>query len=804
MRRTYARLVVSSLLLLGSVRGALAACTPSDTTLCLNDSRFSASVHWKDSHGREGDGHAIAITSDTGYYWFFSPANIELVLKVLDARSVNGKYWVFFGALSNVEYTLTVTDTSNGKTKTYLNPSGQFASVGDTKAFDPSSIEPTAVTERIAGSPAPPASLDAVQRFIEKASPASAADFTPCPETPFGFDLNGCRFHIEVDWDDGRGRTGIGHPVQLTSDTGYFWFFSDTNVELMVKVLDARAVNGNVWVFFGALSNVQYSMTVTDSLTKTVKRYTNPSGTFASIGDTAAFRGGYSVASVRDDGHAASASLDAAGGTVTATGADGTVFTLEIPASSLVAPETVTLVPVSSIDRFPFSGGLIAGVEIEPEGLRLLEPATLSIRPAVPRPVTRTLTYAYGRRGEDFILYPRLNEDPTVVQVPLLHFSGYGAGEGGAGDAAEQVDRTSTDVLAPYVQRYANELFLKILGQITQDELNARAVDIFADAFREVAEPLLASAKESCDRAEIDLACRVAFAIVRYIQIYGLAEDPALEGLTSRAFDAARDILTSCIQKAFDRCVANTDPFEATLMLYIAQQLQVFGVDDPYLTTFIEGGLLERCLRFEIDFQSKIVDEFNSSATSTTQRVRYRSQHVPLRLNLANGYAYSAAWDGGCKLVPEIAEIEYTIPHPGFCTVTVNAGDSRFDVAAAWIGVLEGDDSTSRVKVIYDPGAPVATAIAACNDGDTHPFPVFPYNPDYQFLHDQEIDNRYGLYVAENWAQLRVGGGASQNGEFFAMKPYERTRSVNSELTMTEETFFFLKHTPDAPMPPCD
>jgi len=49
-----------------------------------------------------------------------------------------------------------------------------------------------------------------------------------------------------------------------------------------------------------------------------------------------------------------------------------------------------------------------------------------------------------------------------------------------------------------------------------------------------------------------------------------------------------------------------------------------------------------------------------------------------------------------------------------------------------------------------------------------------------------------------------VGGGPSQNGEFFAMKPYEVTRAVNSELTMTEETFFFLKHTPDAPMPACD
>jgi len=54
---------------------------------------------------------------------------------VLDGRGLNGKFWLFYGALSNVEYTLTVTDTQTGAVKTYKNPSGQFGSVGDTAAF---------------------------------------------------------------------------------------------------------------------------------------------------------------------------------------------------------------------------------------------------------------------------------------------------------------------------------------------------------------------------------------------------------------------------------------------------------------------------------------------------------------------------------------------------------------------------------------------------------------------------------------------------------------------------------------------
>ena len=80
-------------------------------------------------------GQAVPITSDTGSFWFFSNANLEVIVKVLDGRSVNGHFWVFYGALSNVEYTITVTDTETGAVRTYFNPQGQLASVADTSAF---------------------------------------------------------------------------------------------------------------------------------------------------------------------------------------------------------------------------------------------------------------------------------------------------------------------------------------------------------------------------------------------------------------------------------------------------------------------------------------------------------------------------------------------------------------------------------------------------------------------------------------------------------------------------------------------
>ena len=133
MRRIFAGLAV--VLFVAIARSARADCAASDTTLCLNASRFTASVSWKDANGRTGEGHAIAITADTGYFWFFTSSNIELVVKVLDGRLVNGHRWVFYGALTDVEYTITVIDRLSGESKSYHNPHGRMASQADTSAF---------------------------------------------------------------------------------------------------------------------------------------------------------------------------------------------------------------------------------------------------------------------------------------------------------------------------------------------------------------------------------------------------------------------------------------------------------------------------------------------------------------------------------------------------------------------------------------------------------------------------------------------------------------------------------------------
>ena len=46
-----------------------------------------------------GTGTAVPLTSDTGYFWFFGSSNVEAVIKVLNACSLNQRFWVFAGGL---------------------------------------------------------------------------------------------------------------------------------------------------------------------------------------------------------------------------------------------------------------------------------------------------------------------------------------------------------------------------------------------------------------------------------------------------------------------------------------------------------------------------------------------------------------------------------------------------------------------------------------------------------------------------------------------------------------------------------
>lgn len=122
-------------------------CDPKE--VCLSG-RFTVAAHWTDPRsGGSGRGRAISITADTGAFWFFDPDNLELVVKVLDARSVNGRFWVFASGLTDLAVELAIEDSLTGLRRVYRNPSFTAPGVQDNAAFEPRLLAPDLSGRRV-------------------------------------------------------------------------------------------------------------------------------------------------------------------------------------------------------------------------------------------------------------------------------------------------------------------------------------------------------------------------------------------------------------------------------------------------------------------------------------------------------------------------------------------------------------------------------------------------------------------------------------------------------------------------------
>jgi len=247
-------------------------CVPSPDTLCLLNDRFQVQVEWHDFSGNplslpgspgSGQGFAVDLpatnVTDSGYFWFYEPDTVELLVKMLDGRQVNGHFWVFAGSLTNVEYTLRVLDTQTQKMSTYVNPPGRFSVTFDTSAFE----DPSSNASKRAGRPL------GARATPEPGSPRSVvlpAEALPSCGDPDVACVQGGRIAVQVDY-----MPAVPPPVSPsisvdleTSSSAVFTVFPNTGAQVAVKVLDGRAVNGRFWLFASSLSLSDLRLTVTD------------------------------------------------------------------------------------------------------------------------------------------------------------------------------------------------------------------------------------------------------------------------------------------------------------------------------------------------------------------------------------------------------------------------------------------------------------------------------------------------------------------------------------------------------------
>jgi hypothetical protein len=229
-------------------------CRPGLNTLCLGNRRFKVQVDWYNQFDRTGAvGRAIQRTNASGFFTFGDPSNVELMVKVLDFGDT---VKVFYGQLTNLFFEMIITDTKTGEFKAYTNTSGNCGAI-DQNAFPGGNA--------LAG--------DSLEADLQTA--AAAAGCRPGPST---LCLQNGRFQVTADWrNPANNQSGQAGAVPLSQLTGAFYFSGPDSLELMTKILDQ---GDRIDFFYGALSDLEYTIHVTDTRTGAVKTYRNNAGRY--------------------------------------------------------------------------------------------------------------------------------------------------------------------------------------------------------------------------------------------------------------------------------------------------------------------------------------------------------------------------------------------------------------------------------------------------------------------------------------------------------------------------------------------
>lgn len=230
----------------GPAAAQVGNCAASPSTLCLLDDRFQVEVTWSDFSGNPlgrpgapdgGKGRAVELgqglpNQDGGFFWFVDPQDIELLIRIFDGRQINGSFWVFYGALTNVELELTVTDTVTRRKQEYRNPAGSFSAVFDTSAF---STGPEPRSAAVGGAPSRPV----------HAAVLPSSHLPSCADPGVACVQDG-RFAIQVVREvPGSAPTVIAE----TATSALVGVVATGGPEVGVKVVDAREIDGEFWLF---------------------------------------------------------------------------------------------------------------------------------------------------------------------------------------------------------------------------------------------------------------------------------------------------------------------------------------------------------------------------------------------------------------------------------------------------------------------------------------------------------------------------------------------------------------------------
>ena len=324
-----------------------------------------------------------------------------------------------------------------------------------------------------------------------------------------------------------------------------------------------------------------------------------PGGSGAAPVELGNYQNPITVTPTLDSERAVTESIGLAGGSISATAADGTVFTLTVPADSLRQVTRITMTPVTKLDGLPFGKGTDVTVDLQPSGLLFDVPATLDIVPATPIPPGERILYGYSDNRLVFA-EPKLGAEGIAIVVS--HFSGYGAAKGFMGD----VDEARKRIGGSAEERIASEMraVMQAEHQAAQrgepgGNLNALLDPYFEQLDREVIQPRLAAAGQSCAAGRS--AILTVLGIARQRQLLGYEDPP---GTFNEVIELIENTVgPKCMDEEYQMCVEQHMVHRiAHAYLGFDRQLALLGIEhSPVLEKMKKQ--VDGCLHFDLEFK---------------------------------------------------------------------------------------------------------------------------------------------------------------------------------------------------------
>jgi hypothetical protein len=496
-----------------------------------------------------------------------------------------------------------------------------------------------------------------------------------CEDGPGRLCLLG-RFAVEVSWldRDGRERTAVARPDGTAGETGLFSLNAEERVDLGVRMVDGRTVNGSFWLIASGLGGTDATLAVSDLENGRTRRFLLPRGE-QNLTELEAFSASAAVAQVTLDASLAKTqAIGPLGGSIQLTDAQGTRFVVAFPAQALAAVTDITVTPVAAISGLPFSGGLKAAVRIEPEGLIPAKTVRLTITPASAVPPAQQLTFSFrGVQGELFLAPPLAG---TAIVVPLHRLGGFGLGAGTAADLAAQLPRLPTREEDRLSQRLAGLILpLRRAGKVTPP---AAVAQILQQEFTTRIKPRLADAKKG--NLERNYAQMRNWS--NSAKDWALAKADTVATLEAQLEAAEIAAARAQFNRDFGVCIAKRDPNAMRRVFLGYYDLQFLHAP---LTQGDVDKLL-RCAHFELHWDTEILfsDQFSEG-------VFQQHDSVETTLQLSYSLARNVFFSGNRQPVIQFPKLSFPAV-PCFASLASEPAPIAFTVEELRISTLNWYD----------------------------------------------------------------------------------------------------------------